>query len=38
MLVHWLVIVSTVDVYRTVTVGPLVSDRFTGKCLHDSNC
>ena len=35
-LVHWLVIGSRVDVFRTVTVGPLVSDRFTGGCLHDS--
>ena len=36
-MVHWLVIDSHVDVYRTVTVGPLVSDRFTGGCLQDSN-
>ena len=38
MLVRWLVIGSQVDVYRTVTVGPLVSDRFTGGYLQDSNC
>ena len=36
-LVHWLVIDSRVDVYRTVIVGSLVSDRFTGGCLQDSD-